>query len=138
MAIEDLSGGMKPYARPFNLVPPPHDRQFRTRRSKPNAQSAELNGAGRPHSMTVRPVTLSIRLNSLASGLPPRFRDLRADLPPHEVEKLHHQLASVLSGETPLEVWHATVAALREARRAADFSDDARPRKWRQVFPDGW
>jgi hypothetical protein len=45
-----------------------------------------------------------------------------------------------LSGETALEVWHATIAALREARRAAEFSADARPRKWRQVFPDlnGW
>ena len=30
MAIEDVAGGMKPYARPFNLVPPPRDRQFRT------------------------------------------------------------------------------------------------------------
>jgi hypothetical protein len=68
------------------------------------------------------------------------FSDLRFGLTPHEVEKLHNQLSSVLSGETPLKVWHATIAALREARRAADLSDDTRPRKWRQSWPDlnGW
>ena len=68
------------------------------------------------------------------------YRDLRAGLPPQEEEKLHRQLVGVLSGETPLAVWHATIASLREARRAADLAADVRPRKWRQAFPDlnGW
>ena len=34
MADEDLPGGVKPYARPFSLVPPPRDRQFRTAQLK--------------------------------------------------------------------------------------------------------
>ena len=68
------------------------------------------------------------------------FRDLRAGLSPQEEEKLHRQLAGVLSGESSPAVWWATVSAIREARRAAELSADARPRKWRQVFPDvnGW
>jgi hypothetical protein len=68
------------------------------------------------------------------------YRDLRAGLPPQEEEKLHRQLVGVLSGETPLAVWHATIASLREARRAADLATEVRPGKWRQSYPDlnGW
>jgi hypothetical protein len=52
------------------------------------------------------------------------FRDLRAGLPPQEEEKLHRQLAAVLSGESSPSAWWATVSALRETRRAADLSTD--------------
>ena len=34
MAIEDRPDGMNPHARPFSLVPPPRDRQFRTTQLK--------------------------------------------------------------------------------------------------------
>ena len=34
MAIEDRPDGMNPHARPFNLIPPPRDRQFRTTQLK--------------------------------------------------------------------------------------------------------
>ena len=64
------------------------------------------------------------------------FRDLRAGLPPEDEEKLHRQLAGVMAGEIPLAVWHATLSALREARRAAELPVGVHPRKWRQVFPD--
>ena len=138
MAIEDRRGGINPHARPFSLVPPPRDRQFRTtqlkaERSKRSAErrlAVALDDGKAVHAVNTAELT-----NLWASAA---FRDLRADLPPPEVEKLHHQLAAVLSGETPLAVWHATVAALREVRRAADFSADTPPRKWRQVFSDGW
>ena len=140
MAIEDLPDGVKPYARRFNLVPPPYDRQFRTaqlkaERSKRKAErrlADALDDGKVVHAVNMPELT---RLWASAA-----FRELRADLPPQAVEKLHRQLAAVLSGETALEVWHATVAALREFRLAAEFSADARPRKWRQVFPDlnGW
>ena len=131
---------MNPHARPFSLVPPPRDRQFRTtqlkaERSKRRAEqrrAAALDNNGAVHTIN------SAELARLWAS--PAFCDLRFGLPPHEVEKLHNQLSSVLSGETPLKVWHATIAALREARRAADLSDDTRPRKWRQSWPDlnGW
>jgi hypothetical protein len=127
---------MNPYARPFSLVPPARDRQFRTaqlkaERSKRRAEqgrAAALEDGQTAHAFN--PTELARIWASAA------FRDLRFGLPTHEVENLHNQLASVLSGETPLKVWHATIATLREARRAADLSDDARPRKWRQSWPD--
>ena len=136
MAIEDRPRGMNPRARPFSLIPPPRDRQFRTtqlkaERSKRRAEqrrAAALDG-----SRTFQAVHTAECDRLWASAA---FCDLRCGLPPHEVERLHNQLASVLSGETPLKVWHATIAALREARRVADLSDDARPRKWRQSWPD--
>ena len=140
MAIEDRPGAMNPHARPFSLVPPPRDRQFRTtqlkaERSKRSAE--QRRAAAFDDSQAGRAVNTAELTRLWASAA---YRELRADLPPHEVEKLHNQLASVLSGETSLKVWHATIAALREARRAADLSDDARPRKWRQSWPDlnGW
>src|SRR6202020_2209575 len=34
MAIEDRRGGLSQYARPFSLIPPPRDRQFRTAQLK--------------------------------------------------------------------------------------------------------
>jgi hypothetical protein len=136
MAIEDLPDCVKSYARPFNLVPPPCDRQFRTaqlkaERSKRNAErrlAAALDDGKAVHAVHMPELT---RLWASAA-----FRELRADLPPQEAEKLHRQLAAVLSGETSLAVWHATVGALREARRAAELPVGARPRKWRQIFPD--
>jgi len=140
MAIEDRPGAMNPHARPFSLVPPPRDRQFRTtqlkaersRRRAEQRRAAALDNGKAVHAVHMPELT---RLWASAA-----FRELWADLPPQEVEKLHRQLAAVLSGETALAVWHATVAALREARRAAEFSANARPHKWRQVFPDlnGW
>jgi hypothetical protein len=140
MAIEDLPDSVRPFARPFSLVPPPRDRQFRTaqlkaERSKRNAErrlAAALDDSKAVHAVHMPELT---RLWASAA-----FRELRADLPPQEAEKLHRQLAAVLSDETTLSVWHATVAALLEVRRAAEFSANARPRKWRQVFPDlnGW
>ena len=136
MAIEDRPSGMKAHARPFSLVPPPRDRQFRTtqlkaERSKRRAE--QRRAAALDDGRTLQAVNTAELARLWASAA---FSDLRFGLPPHEVEKLHNQLSSVLSGETPLKVWHATIAALREARRAADLSDDARPRKWRQSWPD--
>ena len=136
MAIEDWPDGMNPRARPFSLVPPPRDRQFRTaqlkaERSKRSAE--QRRAAAFDDSQAGRAVNTAELTRLWASAA---YRELRADLPPHEVEKLHNQLASVLSGETSLKVWHATIAALREARRAADLSDEVRPRKWRQSYPD--
>ena len=144
MAIEDVAGGMKPYARSFNLVLPPRDRQFRTatlkaERSKRKADrrlAAALDeGAAEAEAIhAVNTAELGRLWGSAA------YRDLRAGLPPQEQEKLHRQLVGVLSGETPLAVWHATIFSLREARRAADLAADALPPKWRQSYPDlnGW
>jgi hypothetical protein len=136
LAIEDWPVGMNSYARPFSLVPPSRDRQFRTtqlkaERSKRRAEqrrAVALDDGQTRHAFN--PTELARIWASAA------FRDLRFGLPTHEVEKLHNQLSSVLSGETPLKVWHATIATLREARRAADLCNDARPRKWRQSWPD--
>jgi hypothetical protein len=140
MAIEDRPDGVNPHARRFSLVPPPRDRQFRTTRLKAerSKRSAEqrrataLEDGQTGHAFN--PTELARIWASAA------FCDLRFGLPTHEVEKLHNQLASVLSGQTSLKVWHSTIAALREARRAADLSADAQPRKWRQSWPDlnGW
>ena len=140
MAIEDVAGDMKPYARPFNLVPPPRDRQFRTaalkaERSKRKADRRLASALDEDETIHAVNTAELARLWGSAA-----YRDLRAGLPPQEEEKLHRQLVGVLSGETPLAVWHATIASLREARRAADLAADARPRKWRQSYPDlnGW
>jgi hypothetical protein len=140
MAIEDRPRGMNLYARPFSLIPPPRDRQFRTaqlkaersKRSAEQRRAAALDAGQTGHAFN--PTELARIWASAA------FCDLRFGLPPHEVEKLHNQLSSVLSGEISLKVWHTTIAALREARRAADLSADAWPRKWRQSWPDlnGW
>ena len=142
MAIEDVPGGMKPYARSFNLVPPPRDRQFRTaalraERSKRKADrglAAALDEGEAEAIHAVNTAELGRLWGSAA------YRDLRAGLPPQEQEKLHRQLVGVLSGDTPLAVWHATIFSLREACRAADLAADARSRKWRQSYPDlnGW
>jgi hypothetical protein len=138
MAIEDRPGGMNPYARPFSLIPPPRDRQFRTstlkaERSTRGAERRLAAALDKGEGEAVRAVNIAELARLWTSAA---FRDLRTGLPPHEAEKLHRQLAGVLSGEIPLAVWHSTIAALREARRAADLSDDARPRKWRQSRPD--
>ena len=69
------------------------------------------------------------------------FRELRADLPPHQAEELHRRLAAVLAGEEgSAEVWWATISALRDVRRSAEVPIGAPSRKWRQSFPDlnGW
>ena len=124
------------FARRFSLTPPALDRQFRTatlkaEKSKRKAESRvasaldDGDGEATPGVNTAEVA----RLWSSAA-----YRELRAGLPPWEEEKLHRQLAGVLSGETPPAVWHATVAALREARRSADLEADVRPRKWRQSF----
>jgi hypothetical protein len=100
----------------------------RSRRSAEQRRAAALDDCQTGHAFN--PAELARTWASAA------FCDLRFGLPPHEVEKLHNQLASVLSGKTSLKVWHATIAALREARRAADLSDEVRPRKGRQSWPD--
>jgi hypothetical protein len=140
MAIEDRPSAMNPHARPFSLVPPPRDRQFRTMQLKADRsrrRAEQRRAAALDDGRTLQAVNTAELARLWASAA---FSDLRFGLPPHEVEKLHNQLASVLSGETSLKVWHATIAALREARRAADLCDDARPREWRQSWPDlnGW
>ena len=142
MAIEDVAGGMKPYARPFNLVPPPRDRQFRTaalkaERSKRKADRRLAAALDEGEAEAVHAVNTAELARLWGSAA---YRDLRAGLPPQEEEMLHRQLAGVLSGEIPLAVWHATLSVLREARRAADLAAEVRPRKWRQAFPDvnGW
>jgi hypothetical protein len=140
MAIEDVPGGMKPSARPFNLVPPPRDRQFRTaalkaERSKRKADRRLASALDEDETIHAVNTAELARLWGSAA-----YRDLRAGLPPQEEEMLYRQLVGVLSGDTPLAVWHATIASLREARRAADLAAEVRPRKWRQVFRDvnGW
>jgi hypothetical protein len=136
MAIEDRPGGMNPYARPFSLVPPPRERQFRTMQLKADRsrrRAEQRRAAALDAGRTLQAVNTAELARIWASAA---FCDLRFGLPPHEVEKLHNQLASVLSGEISLKVWLATIAALREARRAADLSDEGRPRKWRQSWPD--
>jgi hypothetical protein len=127
---------MNPYARPFSLVPPPRDRQFRTARLKAERakrRAEQRRAAALSDGRTRQAVNTAELARIWASAA---FCDLRFGLSPHEVEELHNQLASVLSGEISPKVWHATIAALREARRAADLSDEARPRKWRQSWPD--
>ena len=136
MAIEDRPGGMNPYARPFNLIPPPRDRQFRTTQLKAerSRRRAERRlAAAFDDSQAGCAVNMAELTRLWASAA---YRELRADLPPQEVEKLHRQLAAVLCGETPLAVWHATVSALREVRRSAELPVGVRPRKWRQSYPD--
>jgi hypothetical protein len=136
MAIEDRPGGMNPCARPFSLIPPPRDRQFRTtqlRAERSRRRGEQRRAAALDDGRILQAVNTTECARLWASAA---FCDLRFGLPPHEVEKLHSQLASVLSGEISLKVWHATIAASREARRAADLSNDARPRKWRQSWPD--
>ena len=136
MAIQDRPGGMNPHARPFSLVPLPRDRQFRTtqlRAERSRRRAEQRRAAALDDGQTAQAVNTAECDRLWASAA---FRDLRSGLSPPEVERLHNQLASVLSGETSLKVWHATIAALREARRVADLSDDARPRKWRQSWPD--
>ena len=142
MAIEDVPGSMKPYARPFNLVPPPRDRQFRTatlraERSKRKADRRLAAALDEGEAEAVHAVNIAELARLWGSAA---YRDLRAGLPPQEEEMLYRQLVGVLSGETPLAVWHATIASLREARRAADLAAEVRPRKWRQAFSDanGW
>jgi hypothetical protein len=139
MADEDLPGGVKPCARPFNLVPPRRDRQFRTaqfkvERTQRKAQrrlEAKLDD-GDPGD-AVRAVNI-VELANVWSSF--AFRELRRDLSVQEAEKLHRLLAGYLSREVPPEVWHATVSAIREARRAAEVPVGLEPRKWRQTFSD--
>jgi hypothetical protein len=128
------------FARRFSLTPPALDRQFRTamlkaERSKRKADRRMASALAEGEAVHAVNTAELARLWGSAA-----YRDLRAGLPPQEEEMLHRQLVGVLSGETPLAVWHATVAALREARRAADLAADVRPRKWRQDFRDlnGW
>ena len=145
MAIEDVAGGMKPYARSFSLVPPPRDRQFRTAtlraersQRKADRRLASALDEGEAEAVHAVQAVNTAELARLWGSA--AYRDLRAGLPPQEEEKLHRQLVGVLSGETPLAVWHATIFSLREARRAADLATEVRPRKWRQSYPDlsGW
>jgi hypothetical protein len=140
MANEDLPGGVKPFARQFSLVRPPRDRQFRAaqlkvERSQRKAQRRLRAAFDDGGAVCVASTAELSRIWSSAS-----FSDLRADLPPQEIEQLQRQLIGVLSGEISLATWHATISALREVPRAAEVPVGARPRKWRQSYPDlnGW
>jgi hypothetical protein len=143
MAIEDLPNGVRPFARPFSLVRPPRDRQFRTaqlkvERSQRKAQrrlEAKLDN-GDPGD-AVRAVNI-VELANLWGSF--GYRELREDLSPQEAEQLPRQLAGFLAGEVSLAAWHATILALREVRRADELPVGARSSKWRQSWPDlnGW
>ena len=151
MADEDLRGvtlsageyiralapsGDSPFARPFSLVRPPCDRQYRTARLKAERMKrrAERRAAeALEEGGSVRGVDVA-ELARLWTSF--TFRELRRDLSPQEAEKLHRLLAGYLSRQVPPEVWHAAIFALREARRAAEIPIGAPPRKWRQSFPD--
>jgi hypothetical protein len=131
--------GDNPSARPFNLVPPPRDKQFRTAqlradRSKRRAErrlEAKLD-AGGEEGRAMRAVNL-VELTRLWWSF--GYRELRDGLLPEAEERLHRQLAAVLAGEEDSDVvWHATVSAIREARRVAEVQVGLEPRRWRQVF----
>ena len=153
MADEDLRGGVtlsageymralapsgnSPFARPFSLVRPPCDRQYRAARLKAERmkrraerRAAEALEEGGP----VRGVDVA-ELTRLWTSF--GFRELRSDLSPQEAEKLHRLLAGVPGRRRRrAEVWHATIFALREARRAAEIPIGVQSRKWRQSYPD--
>lgn len=145
MAIEEPPGGVRPFARPFNLVPPTRDKQFRAgqikvERSKRKAErrvraalEARTYGDAPPRGVDL--AELARLWGSFG------YRELRRDLSPHEAEELHRRLAAVLAHEEgAAAVWWATISALREVRRAAEVPIGAPSRKWRQSFPDlnGW
>ena len=134
MAIEDPPGGVRPLARPFSLIPPPRDQQFRTAQLKVerSQRKAERRREAALEVGEVGRAGYTPELARLWASAP--FRELRRDLPPHEAEKLHQQLAAFLSGEGSVSAWHATLFALREARRAAEIPAGVHPRKWRQSF----
>jgi hypothetical protein len=127
------------FAQVVTLTPPPTHRQFATERVRARIQErkagkklrealdrrAEADEQGRGR---VNPVEVA-RVWNLTT-----LRDLRADLPPSEQEKLRALLAAVLSGETELSVWHKTLNALTALRRASEPAVGA-PRGWRQTWP---
>jgi hypothetical protein len=132
------SGGCR-FARPFNLVPPRRDRQFRTaqlradrlKRKADRRLAAKLD-AGSEEGRAVRGVNIAELARIWSSA---GLRDLRADLAPQDEEKFHRQLAAVLAGEEgAATIWHASVSAIREARRAAEVPIGAEPRRW-QTYP---
>jgi hypothetical protein len=140
MADEELPGGVKPYARPFSLVPPPRDRQFRTsalkaerRQRKAERRMAAALEAREDGDAPPRGVDMA-ELARLWGSF--GYRELRRDLSPEDEERLHRQLAGVLAHEISLEVWHVTIFALNEARRAAEVPVGTRPRKWPTSYPD--
>jgi hypothetical protein len=101
MAIEDVAGGMKAYARPFSLVPPPRDRQFRTaalkaERSKRKADRRLASALDEDETIHAVNTAELARLWGSAA-----YRDLRAGLSPEDEEKLHRQLAGVLGWRYP-------------------------------------
>jgi hypothetical protein len=140
MADQDFSSGhRRTFAQVVRLTPPPTYRQFATERVRAHIKErkagkklrealgrrgeADEQGRGR-----VNPVEVA-RVWNLIS-----LRDLRADLPPSEQEKLRALLVTVLSGETELAVWHKTLNALGALRRASEPAVGA-PRRWRLTWP---
>lgn len=127
------------FAQVVRLTPPPTYRQFATERVRARIKErkagktlrealdrrAEADEQGRGR---VNPVEVA-RVWNLTT-----LRDLRADLPPSEQEKLRALLAAVLSGETELSVWHKTLNALTALRRVSEPAVGA-PRQWRQTWP---
>jgi hypothetical protein len=136
MALENGS------ARSLSLTPPATPRQFAAERVRAGAKqrraarrlAVALKG-GEDDNAVPRGVDIAELSRAWAS-----LRDLREDLRPEDEERLHRQLAAYMSGESWPGVWHATVNAILEARRAAEVPVVARSRKWRQSWPDlnGW
>jgi hypothetical protein len=126
------------FAQVIHLTPPPTYRQFATERVRARIKErkagktlresldrrAEADEQGRGR---VNPVEVA-RVWNLTT-----LRDLRADLPPSEQEKLRALLVTVLSGETELAVWHKTLNALGALRRASEPAVGA-PQRWRRTW----
>jgi hypothetical protein len=126
------------FAQVVILTPPPTHRQFATERVRARIKKrragtklretldrrAEADEQGRAR---VNPAEVA-RVWNLT-----RFRDLRANLPPAEQQKLWDLLAAVMSGETAPEVWWATINALAALRRASEPAVGA-TRRWRQTW----
>ena len=139
MAIEGVTGGIKPYARPFDLVPPPRDRQFRTPRSKKNDESARLTAAWRLRRRgQAEAVHASVGRTARLWGSA-AYRGLRAGLPPQEEEKLTVSWSASCPAKRGLGSGMRPSSPARGSPRSRSCYE-VRPRKWRQSYPDldGW
>ena len=142
MARENRSRG---YARPLSLTPPPTHMQFAVERVRASikqrvakkALDKALDKGADDDKASARAINTA---ELPASGLPSGIANCAPTFAAGG-RRLHHLLAAVLAGEEgAAAIWWATLSALREARRAAEVPIGARPRKWRQSYPDpnGW
>ena len=141
MAIEDVPGGMKPYARPFNLVPPPRDLQFRTatlkaERSKRKADRRLASALDEGEAVSTPLIWPSLP----AFGLLPRFAT--CGLACRRGRRKSFTVSWSASCPAKPRLRSGTRPSPPCARLAAPpiVLRDVRPRKWRQAFPDlnGW